>query len=98
MPSKVSPGVNFIHILCTSFMYESKLSSFSLITFGFAIFWCQKIGKKVAHKMLMKLTLGQNEVSDEIEQLISLRLLTLYMRDQLNTIKPFYSSKLCQEI
>jgi len=32
------------------------LSSFSLVTFGFEIFWRQNIGKKVAHKMLMKVT------------------------------------------
>jgi len=38
------------------FTLESKLSSFSLISFGFAIFWSQNIGKKNAHKMLMKLT------------------------------------------
>jgi len=36
------------------------LNSFSLIPFGFAIFWCQNIGKKSAHKMLMKLTPGVN--------------------------------------
>ncbi len=40
------------------FLYKSKLSSFSLITFGFAIFWHQNIGEKVVHKMLMKLTPG----------------------------------------
>ncbi len=47
--------VIFINILRARFLYESKLSSFSLITFGVAIFWCQNIGKKVACKMLMKL-------------------------------------------
>ena len=31
-------GVNFINILCARFSYESKLSSFSLVTFGFVIF------------------------------------------------------------
>jgi len=34
------------------------LSSISLITFGFAFFWRQNIGKKVLNKMLMKLTPG----------------------------------------
>jgi len=34
------------------------LSSFFLITCGFAIFWRQNIGKKCLHKMLMKLTQG----------------------------------------
>jgi len=32
------------------------LSSFSLLTFGFVIFWRQNIGKEVSRKMLMKLT------------------------------------------
>jgi len=50
------PVVYFINILRAHFSYESKLSSFSLITFGFAIFWCQNIGEKVVHKLLMKLT------------------------------------------
>jgi len=48
--------VNFINLLRTHFLYESKLSSFSLITFGFAIFWHQTFGEKVAPKMLMQLT------------------------------------------
>jgi len=47
-------------------LYESELSSFYLITFSFAIFWrqdigkkvIQNIGKKVTRKMLMKLTQG----------------------------------------
>ncbi len=50
------PGVNFINILRASFSYQSKLSSFSLITFGLAIFWHQNIGEKFASKMLVKLT------------------------------------------
>jgi len=50
--------VNLINILRAHFSYKSKLSSFSLITFGFAISWCQNSGKKVACKMLMKLTHG----------------------------------------
>jgi len=56
----LTTGVNFINILCTRFLCESKLSSFYLITFGFAIFWHQNIGKKVLSKMLMKLTPGVN--------------------------------------
>jgi len=39
-------------------LYKSELSSFSLVTFGFVIFWRQNIGEKVAHKMLMKSTPG----------------------------------------
>jgi len=44
-------GVNFINILCWHFWYESASCSFSLVCFGFVIFW-----QKSAHKMLMKLT------------------------------------------
>ncbi len=51
----IQPWVNFINILHKHFLYESKLSSFSLVILGFVIFWCQNIGKKVARKMLMKL-------------------------------------------
>jgi len=58
-----STRVNFINILLANFLYKSELSSFSLITFGFAIFWRQNISEKVAHKMLMKLTPGLLELS-----------------------------------
>ncbi len=47
------PGINILRV---HFLYESKWSSFSLIMFGFAIFWRQNICEKVALKMLMKLT------------------------------------------
>ncbi len=56
LDSRLRLGVNFINILRKHFSYESKLTSFSLITFDFEIFWHQNIGKKVAHKMLMKFT------------------------------------------
>jgi hypothetical protein len=36
---KLMPGVNFINMLCMRFLYKSKLSSFSLVTFGLVIFW-----------------------------------------------------------
>jgi len=48
-------GVNFINIWRSRFSYESKLSSFSQVTFGFVIFWCQNIGAQCKHKMLMEL-------------------------------------------
>jgi hypothetical protein len=32
------PIFNFNNMLCALFLYESKLSSFSLVTFGFVIF------------------------------------------------------------
>ncbi len=38
------------------FFYESKLSSFSLITFGFVIFGAKILNEKCARKSLMKLT------------------------------------------
>jgi len=41
----------YARVLC-----GSKLSSFSLVTFGFVIFWCKNIGSKSTRKMLMKLT------------------------------------------
>ncbi len=41
-------------MLCVCFLYKRKLSSFSLVTFGFVIFWHQNICKKT-RKMLMKL-------------------------------------------
>jgi len=44
------------------FLYASKLRSFSLLVFGLVIFGHQNIGKKFAHKMLMKLA---TESSDE---------------------------------
>jgi len=46
--------VNFINILRSRFLYKSKLSSFFLITFGFAIFWRQNIGEKVACKKFLE--------------------------------------------
>jgi len=49
-------SVNFINILSARFLYKSELSSFSLITFGFEIFWRQNIGKNITHKMLTKST------------------------------------------
>ncbi len=53
-----SLGVNFINNVRMRFWYKSKLSSFSLITFGFGIYWGQIISKKVERKMLMKFTVG----------------------------------------
>jgi hypothetical protein len=51
-----TPGVNFINIFCAPSLYKSALRSFSLLHFGFIIFWRKDIGKKRARKMLMKLT------------------------------------------
>jgi hypothetical protein len=48
-------GVNFINVLHARFLYESRLSSSSLIMFGFVIF-----GAKI---LLMKLTAGVNFIN-----------------------------------
>jgi len=50
----------FKHHFTHTFLYKSKLSSFSLITFGFGIFGAKILYKKCACKMLMKLTPGVN--------------------------------------
>jgi len=48
--SKLTPGVIFHQHLSAHLLYESKLSSFSLITFGYLNFWHQNIGKKALVK------------------------------------------------
>ncbi len=48
-------GVNFINILHAHFSYVSKLSSFSLVMFGFVIFGAKMLYKKWVRKTLMKL-------------------------------------------
>jgi len=53
-------GDNFINLLRERFLYESALRSFSLLHFGFKIFWQKYIGEKSVHEMLMKLTPGVN--------------------------------------
>jgi len=52
------PGVNFINILHWNFLYKIVLWRFSLLQFGFVVFWHKNIGAKAARKMLMKLTTG----------------------------------------
>jgi len=54
------PGNNLTNILQAAFSYKSVLRSFSLLTVWLAIFWRKSIGAKVAHKMLVKLTKGNN--------------------------------------
>ncbi len=49
-------GVNFINILSAHFSYKSKLSSFSLVTFGFVIFGANFLQENHRRKTLMKLT------------------------------------------
>jgi hypothetical protein len=39
---------------------------FLSLQFGFVTFWQKDIGKKGAHKMLMKLTIGRNDYFNSI--------------------------------
>jgi len=60
---KLTLVVNFINILRTNFLYQSALCSFSLVTFGFKTkekLLEEYAYKKLANKMLMKLTPGVN--------------------------------------
>jgi hypothetical protein len=50
----LTAAVNFINILCARFLYESKLNTFSLITFGCVIFGAKILYEKSVCKMLMK--------------------------------------------
>jgi len=52
-------GANFPNILRAAFLHECVLRSFSFYRFGFVIFWQKNIVKKVACKMLVKLTQGR---------------------------------------
>ena len=56
-------GVNFINVLQLRFSYESKLSSFSLVTFGFVIFGAKISYKNARIKILMKLTSNESVVN-----------------------------------
>jgi len=63
------PGVNFINILCSWFLYESKFWSFFLITFGFVIFGAKIWYKKCSRKTLMKLTAEvRKQIQEHLEQ------------------------------
>jgi hypothetical protein len=63
MKEKHRTGVNFINILRVHFLYGSKLSSFSLIKFCFAILWHQNFVQKIAHEM--NLTAGVNFIKNK---------------------------------
>ncbi len=56
--SMVRQGFNFNNIFLARFLYKSAWRSFTLVHFGFVIFWQKDIGKKILSKMLMKLTIG----------------------------------------
>ncbi len=52
-------GVNFINVL---------RAHFSCVCFGLEIFWRHNIGEKSARKMLMKLTHGWPNITDQMEE------------------------------
>jgi len=66
---KLSPGVNFINILCTDFSYEILVPKVTKLAFGFEILAPNILYEKRAHKMLMKLTPG--EQSSNLKDFIS---------------------------
>ncbi len=49
--SLVQPGVNFIKILSTGFLYASVFCNFFVFTFWFVFFWPKEIGAKIASKI-----------------------------------------------
>jgi len=51
-----SSRVNFINILCSSFLYKNALPSFSLDTIWFGKFFGKRISAKSWSKMLMRFT------------------------------------------
>jgi len=51
-----SPIVNFIHVVCPNFMYESLFGSFFYLHVTREKLLKRRLYKKFAHKMLMKLT------------------------------------------
>jgi len=60
-PPELQPGVNFINVLRTTFLYVSLFGSFSLVTFGFVIFGAKILYEKRLPKTLMKLTEGNSK-------------------------------------
>jgi len=70
-------GVNFINIVCSTFLYESAFQSFSLISVRLIISFCWKNnGEKAALKMLMKLTVRLYEFDHVFGILLVLFLLS----------------------
>ena len=51
------PGVNFTNNLQASFYTKMLCAAIMYLTFWFVIFWQKEIGKKTAHKILVKLTI-----------------------------------------
>jgi len=64
MLMKLKTWVNFVNILRMRFLYQSELSSVSLVTFWLWNFWQQNfVQKKHENKMLMKLTPAINFIN-----------------------------------
>jgi len=59
MLMKLTPGVNFINIFKQLFHTKVFFKVFLCLQFGFVFFWQKNSGAKVAHKMLVKLTVGR---------------------------------------
>jgi len=71
---KTRLGVNFVNILHACFSYESLCTAFFYLRFNFVIFWPQNIGKKAAHKTLMKLTRDYKSLKRRSSQILILSL------------------------
>ncbi len=53
-------GVNFTNILQAAFSYKPFCAAFMCLQFGYVIFWRKDFDTKADHKMLVKLTPGDN--------------------------------------
>jgi hypothetical protein len=58
-----------VNILQAVFSYQSSLRPFMCLQFGFVFFWRKDFGTKAAHKMLVKLTPG-NQNSNLYENVV----------------------------
>ena len=58
---KLTSGDNFTNILQAAFLYKNVFAAFMCLQLGFVTFCRKEIGAKAAGKMLVKLTLEQDE-------------------------------------
>jgi len=62
--SEIDPcSHTFINILLAFFCTKVICIAFLFSLFGFVILWKNNVGKKAAHKMLVKLTIGVNFIN-----------------------------------
>jgi len=69
---KLTPVVNFINILCTNFLYERCFDSLDSLFYVHVT--TEKLPKrhsykKIARKMLLKLTPGQGRLQNLVEEI-----------------------------